>query len=282
MRIAVIGGDERSLWLSRMLRDDGHQVSTLGLAWGDGLEEGLRKAELSALPYPFSVREGMVPNLSGRVLPVDEIMALLPAGCRIVGAAGVAEAVARENAKRGQDEALTLSLYSDDERFTQTNAEISAEGAIAVAMRETEFTLMGAQCLVTGYGLFGRALAQRLLALGARVRVAARREEQRLQAASEGMRVCSMEQLSQAAGEAMLVLNTVPARLFTQNVLDQLAPDAYLYELASKPYGIDLDAASEMGLRVAVLPGIPAKYAPKSAAQAMMRALWRGREGERA
>ena len=123
--------------------------------------------------------------------------------------------------------------------------------------------------LVTGYGRFGRALAKRLKALGADVWVAARREEQRLAARSDGMRAASLLELPALAGRMDMVLNTIPARVLGTEALAALPKGAWLLELASAPYGFDRDAAARLGLNVEVLPALPARYAPQSAARAL-------------
>ena len=123
--------------------------------------------------------------------------------------------------------------------------------------------------LVTGYGRFGRALAKRLKALGTDVWVAARREEQRLAAKSDGMRAASLSELTALAGRMDMVLNTIPARVLGTEALAALPKGAWLLELASAPYGFDRDAATAQGLNVEVLPALPARYAPQSAARAL-------------
>ena len=123
--------------------------------------------------------------------------------------------------------------------------------------------------LVTGYGRFARALARRLGALGAEVWVAARRGEQRLTALSDGMRAVSFDALPEVAGHMDMVLNTVPAQVLGTQVLERLPKGTWLLELASAPYGFDRAEAEAMGLRAEVLPALPARYAPSSAAHAL-------------
>ena len=86
-------------------------------------------------------------------------------------------------------------FYWEDERLESCNAQLSAEAAVCEAMQRTDFALMDQTVLVTGYGRFARALASRLHALGAEVWIAARREEQRLAAAGDGLHAVSMELL---------------------------------------------------------------------------------------
>ena len=70
-------------------------------------------------------------------------------------------------------------------------------------------------------------------------------------------------------GRVDMVLNTIPARVLGTETLAALPKGAWLLELASAPYGFDRDAAAAMGLNVEVLPALPARYAPRSAARAL-------------
>ena len=65
--------------------------------------------------------------------------------------------------------------YYTREEFAVRNAGVTAEGAIAVAVKEYEGSLLGSSCLVVGYGRIGRALAQVLRAMGGSVTASARR-----------------------------------------------------------------------------------------------------------
>ena len=195
-KLLVAGGDGRMLRMARMLAGDGFAVSTLGLVSGDEKEAGIPSAEALLFPYPFAVRDGRVPTLTG------------------------------------------LTLHPED-------------------------------VLETGYGRFGRALAVKLKMLGTDVWVAARREEQRLAARSDGMRAASLAELPALMGRVDMVLNTIPARVLGTEALAALPKGAWLLELASAPYGFDRDAAARLGLNVEVLPALPARYAPQSAARAL-------------
>lgn len=100
----------------------------------------------------------------------------------------------------------------------------------------------------------------------------ARREEARQLARSDGMRACPVEAFSALAGESRMVLNTVPARVLSRERLSALPKDCVLLELASAPGGFDPEDARKLGLRQRNLPGLPGKYAPEAAAEALEKA----------
>lgn len=144
------------------------------------------------------------------------------------------------------------------------NAPPTAEGAVQLAMEELPITLHNARVLVIGYGRLGRVLAQRLAALGAHVTVAARSYEQLAWAQVWG---CATEHTSCLAPWLCsfdLVVNTVPAQVLGREELAGLKPGALVIDLASKPGGVDLEAASALGVKVIWALSLPGKVAPVS------------------
>ena len=66
-----------------------------------------------------------------------------------------------------------------------------------------------------------------------------------------------------------IIINTVPATVLYEAQLERLDKQTMLIELASFPYGFDSAKAMSLGLEVALLPALPAKYAYASSAAAM-------------
>ena len=142
------------------------------------------------------------------------------------------------------------------------NAPPTSEGAIQIAMEELPITLHDARALVIGFGRLGRALAPRLRALGARVWVCARRYEQRAAAESMGLGSEGMDRLSDWLCSYDLVYNTVPSTVLGVEELAALKERALVIDLASRPGGVDMDAAAALGVRVIWALSLPGKAAP--------------------
>lgn len=271
-KILAIGGDQRMVHLTSLLAQDGYEVRTLGLHSGDEKNAGIQEADALVFPYPFSAKEGCVPTATGLTVHPGDVLECARPGIPIIAGMGLEPYVlAQEALGKG----FRLMTYMMSEPFLVSNAELSAEAAVCEAMQRTEEALMGMKMLVVGYGRFGRALAKRLLALGAEVWIAARRDAQRLLAASDGMHAVSIEDLLKIVSEMRMVLNTVPARVLDTDALKEMKPGTWLLELASAPYGFDREEAKNLGLLCDVLPALPARYAPMSAARAMKLACTR-------
>ena len=73
--------------------------------------------------------------------------------------------------------------------------------------------------------------------------------------------------MSEILKEYSIVINTIPARVFGRKELECVNEEMEIYEIASYPYGVDVDTANELGITVRVCPSLPAKYAPISSVE---------------
>ncbi len=150
--------------------------------------------------------------------------------------------------------------YYKNEVYAIRNAALTAEGALSYLMFRGSRRLQGQRVLVVGYGRIGRLLAAKLLALGARVTVAARSAEARAWAQAEGCRAVDITYISP---QWDCVVNTIPAPLLRGDYGGALCLD-----LASAPGGWQDETA------VLRLNGLPAHYAPREAALVMRDAVY--------
>jgi dipicolinate synthase subunit A len=163
-----------------------------------------------------------------------------------------------------------LLLPSSDSVFEEQNAMPSAEGAIYAAMQKADYTICGSQCLIIGPGRIGRELARMLLGLGAHVTVAGRNPEKLAAIAALGARTILMEELPRAVWETDILFNTAPFPVAGEEVMAAIPAHAFAMDLASAPFGIDLDAAARHGITAWREGGIPGRYAPLTAARILL------------
>ena len=74
------------------------------------------------------------------------------------------------------------------------------------------------------------------------------------------------------------IFSTPPAEVITKNALENIGRDAMLVDLASPPFGFDLNAAQVLGLNAWREQGLPGRYCPVSAARAVYHAILRWEE----
>jgi len=140
----------------------------------------------------------------------------------------------------------------------------TSEGVISYIIANTEETLAGIRALVIGYGICGRDLCRRLRALDALVFALVRNDLREAEAIADGIAPVYLEDLGQADFD--VIVNTVPARILTNDKLERYK-GALLIDIASAPYGFDMEFAKLLNCRSALMPGIPGKYATKRAGE---------------
>lgn len=168
-----------------------------------------------------------------------------------------------------------LLEYGKLPSFQRENGEVTAEGAIQVAMKHRLRTIRGSEALVIGYGGIGRPLAALLKGLGcSRVDVAVRREAQLWVLKGEGYHPFLSKDIEDRAENYDLIFNTAPELLLTRPVLEQLRPGALVVDLASKPGGVDWQAAKELELKAVHALALPGQLTPVSGAVAIRNAVY--------
>lgn len=265
--IAVLGGDRRMALLARLLREEGFTVHTHWLAGTEDspLEEALRAARI-LLPTPLARGERL--NCRAEDAPtIDALFARFTPAQRLY--AGGVKAQERALA---EERGLVLTDYLAREETAVRNVVPTAEGALALAMAETEMTLCGAECLVLGFGRIGKLLAHRLRGLGAEVTVSARRMDDLAWIDAFGYRGLHTNHLAGRLGDFRVIFNTVPHPVLDASLLGELRQDCVLIELASSP-GFDKAVAEALGLKCIAGSGLPGKVAPETAARVIRAAL---------
>lgn len=276
-KIAMIGGDERQIYMAHALGRKGFGVSVYGLGacgericpavCAETLMDCLADACAIVFPMPAS-SDGVRVNCPLACDTPPRFSSILDRwnGDLLIG--GRLPPVLSSMVGQRQIEMVDLI---DDEVLQLKNALPTAEGALSIAMRELPVTIDGVDAAVIGYGRIGEILADKLVALGANVYVYARRKEALTRAAlrhAHPMRMTDRDgksTLCQIPRTCRVVFNTVPHLLFTREVLETL-PFACVYiDLASVPGGIDWAAAGELGIRAVWGSALPGKCVPETA-----------------
>ena len=144
------------------------------------------------------------------------------------------------------------------------NAVPTAEGAIEIAIAETPFTIHGSKSLVLGYGKIGKILSKDLYALGAQTYVEARKYADLAMIEGHGYEPLPLDNLKDHIHDFDIIFNTIPSLILDDEILAKVKKDALIIDLASKPGGIDFDAAKSYGLKVIWALSLPGKIAPVS------------------
>ena len=267
MDVLVAGGDRRAAHLVRLLRRGGLDARAVGLECC-GLP-GVPSASLAQAADAdwIALNSPLKCELAQRPFTIEELLAPLRPGARLIFCG---PGIPPEGLERFAVRDLTRS-----EAFLRRNAELTAEGAIFAAMRALERALADCACLVVGWGRIGRALTERLVALGARVTVASRSQRGMRLAYARGAQAVETAAIERALPGKQVVFSTPPFPVLDAHALAAADADACVIDLASAPYGVDIEAALRLGLRAWREPGVPGRYCPESAAMVLADAVGR-------
>lgn len=249
-KITVIGGDARLKTACKILSDAGFSVDTFGLYDADNGR--MEDADVLLLPVPTTRdSETVFAPLSGRKIRLDEV------------------------AQRAGDRLILTCNYLFDgkncvdygklDSYSLLNAIPTAEGAIKLAVENTDFTLWRSRVLVIGYGRTGKILADRLKAMGCFVTVAARRQSDLCLCNALGFETTVTGRLNETPLDYDIIFNTVDVEVISEQSLDRCNAKLML-DLSSKG-GFNLSAAKRCGIRALKAPGLPGIIAPRTAGE---------------
>ncbi|WP_310550367.1 dipicolinate synthase subunit DpsA [Paenibacillus glufosinatiresistens] len=280
VRIVFLGGDARQIEIIRKCVEMDAGVSTVGFDLWEGQLPGAAKAELTdsllseadalVLPVVGCDDEGQVgakySSVPLRIGP--EQIAALPAHCTVY--TGMAKPFLR---KLCRERGLRLTELLEQDDVAIYNSIPTAEGALAMVIQNTDFTIHGSAAVVLGMGRTGFTMARSLQGLGARVRVGVRRREHYARAEEMGWQAFMTEDLGRNLADADLVFNTIPSMILNAQMISKLPAHACVIDLASSPGGTDFRYAEKRGIRALLAPGLPGIVAPKTAGIIMANAL---------
>ncbi|MCL2617907.1 MAG: hypothetical protein FWD98_02515 [Defluviitaleaceae bacterium] len=166
----------------------------------------------------------------------------------------------------------------DDTGVALENAVPTSEGVIAYLVQNTDVTLAGSRVLVAGYGICGADLSRRLKVLGADVYALVRTQGKADEAEQDGVLPLYLREATEQSFDA--VVNTIPAQVFTEEKLASFG-GALFVDIASKPYGFDMEAAKRLNNRSALLPGLPGKCAVRTAGEILGKYVYEVLRGKR-
>lgn len=271
IRFAVIGGDDRELYLITELQKKGAYIVGVGfekalpipgMTLASSLEDVVGQVDVLLFPMFGTDERGVVKAkysdspiiLNKKVL--ESIPTTVPL---VIGFARPALRTVAENLGIQLVETAKLN------ELAILNSIPSAEGALQMAMEATSITIHGSQSFVLGLGRCGWTLSRMLQGIGAHVTGVARKASDLARATEMGLHALHFADLEDEIGRAEIIFNTVPHQILDRMMLDKMARDAVIIDLASIPGGTDFEYAQMLGIKALLAPGLPGIVAPKTA-----------------
>jgi len=250
MTLWFLGGDARSRYAAQYLSKQGYAVQTCGVP---ECTDAPLAEQLSYVILPFPSFDGY--HIRNSSLAAEELLQRTHEHTKLFG--GLFGAWQEVFCARG---ATVYDLYGS-EPLTTANAVPTAEGAICLAIENSEITLHGASCLVVGFGRCGKVLAERLQALHAHVTVGLRSAKDAAMAHAQGFRTDTTGLWHYELSDYDFVFNTVPTAVFSSEQLGQIRPDCLVMELSNG----GILSEHQRFLHYLYAPALPGRFCPKSA-----------------
>lgn len=282
--ISIIGGDYRIIKLAEILRKDGFKIKTYGLENSEkiqkdekngNIKECIENSEIIISSIPFS-KDGksVYMPFSKEVLNIEELFEKIQGKTLIAG--NIQDYILKQD-----EEKLQIYDLMKNESLTIANAISTAEGAIQIAMEDTEKTIHNSKILILGFGRIGKILAKDLQALGAKVTCEARKDSDISWIKAFGYKPLDLEELSGSdmmsytLGEYDIIFNTIPHLILDKEKLKRVDKNCLIIDLASKPGGVDFEECDKLGIKNKWALALPGKVAPATSAEYIKEEIYK-------
>ena len=281
MNFAIIGGDLRIVKLAKMLADDGNKINIFGLERAEELKKyrniisyenidsAIENIKIIIAPIPFS-KNGVEINttFSSKKILIEEFINNIK--CKIL----IAGSIKKEIYDMEKEKNIKIIDIMEKEEVAILNAISTAEGAIEVALSNTQTILHGRNILILGFGRIGKVLAKKLEGLSAKVTCAVRKNEDFAWIRAYGYKLANINNLSKDLLEYDLIINTVPYLILGKERLQYVKNDCLLIDLSSSPGGIDFEEAEKLNIKYIWALSLPGKVAPITTAEILKETIY--------
>lgn len=279
--VAVVGGDLRMLEHMRGARAAGAMVQHYGSVPGAeaaagrpqaaSLADALKGAAIISCPIPGVGEDASLfaKYTDEKLLMTRDVLAGAAPGALMFTYCNTPQLLAW-----AKGTPVEVVGYGADDELCIFHAIATAEGAIKIAIENTDETLLGMSVLCFGFGRVGTSVAEAFHAMKARVSVAARNPAQLARATSMGLMPIQLSEVGEHIGRFSLLVSSSSGRVLTRELIARTRPDVLILNLCSPPGSVDFAAAKELNRRV-VWGRAQAGTAPRSAGRHEWQVLMR-------
>lgn len=280
IQIAVIGGDARQLEIIRKLTELDAKLSLIGFeqldhAFTGAVKEKIDEVEFSTkdaiiLPVPGTGLDGQIETIfsNEKVYLRKEMLNETPPHCTVYS--GISNSYLDDITKQANRRLVQLFERDDVAIY---NSIPTVEGTIMMAIQHTDTTIHGSTIAVLGLGRVGMSVARTFQALGAKVKVGARKSEHIARITEMGLTPFNLSNLNSEVKDVDICINTIPHLIVTASVISKMPVHTLIIDLASKPGGTDFRYAEKRGVKALLAPGLPGIVAPKTAGKILANVL---------
>lgn len=271
-KISIIGGDLRIVKLAEMLIKEKYEIAVYGLDEAETLNncnevkkcENIRElmdfSDIIVGPIPLtSNNKNINMTFSEKEITIKELFENMDGKTFIAGR--IDEEIKKININN-----VYIDLLKREE-LTVLNTISTAEGAIQIAMQETERTLHGSNVLVMGFGRISKVLSKMLKGIGANVYCETTNNVKCAWIKAYGYEPVLLNDLKEKLKDFNIIINTIPHIILDETNLKLLRKDCVIIDLASNPGGVDKKEATKQGVKLIKALSLPGKVAPITSAE---------------
>ena len=282
MRISVIGGDLRLSNLAIMLKKDGNDVSVFAMENEkeimankkiekcENIKDVIEKSDVIIGSIPFLKSNGeMYATYSNKHIKISDFTKNKNEDKIFI--AGSIPKQAKEELEKSYKKVVDIM---EREELVILNTIATAEGAIDVAIQNTDTILHGSKVLILGFGRVGKIVASKFHQLSCRVTCAARKDADFAWIKAYGYEAVDIYKLKEDLKHYDIIINTVPQMIIDKNEMQYMKSNVLLIDLASTPGGVNSEDAQKMNLKFVWALALPGKVAPLTSAQFIKETIY--------
>ena len=292
MKISIIGGDLRLVNLAKMLADDKNDIYVFGMEKSEEIEKdkriikcntldnAIKKSEIIIGSIPFSRNDKeMYASFSDKIIKIDDLINNASKEKK-----DVAEST-QNDIKNYNDKTFIAGSISNnakvkleksygkvidimkEEELVVLNTIATAEGAIEVAIHNTDKIIHGSKVLILGFGRVAKVVAKKFDGISAKVTCAARKNTDLAWIKALGYEAVNINKLGEDLKQYDIIINTVPQMIIDKEEMQYMSKNVLLIDLASTPGGINTEDAQKLNLKFVWALALPGKVAPITSAE---------------
>ena len=255
MIICIIGNDNRQQELARLFNKHYDTIYLSGKEDSKTAQNVIKICDKIVLPLPVT-RDNETINTTS--LLIDDFMNACPKNATVF--AGMTKNTPFNN---------DVIDYNKDEDFTLKNALYTAEGAMAIAINNTMFSLSDAKILILGNGRIGKYLSKMLSSLCSDITISARKQKDFCYILQNGFKTENTEKIKDLSSYN-IIFNTINEKVITDEAICTIKKDSLIIDLASKK-----SALFRADARYIDAKALPAEFSPLSSAKALYDSVTR-------
>ena len=278
----VIGGDLRISTLAKLLAEDGNNVFVYGMENANfieentkiikckSIEEAVKSSNIIIGSIPFSKSKNeMYAIFSEKHIQIDEL--IKGDNSKKIFIAGSISEDSKEILEKSYMEVIDIMEY---EQLAILNTIATAEGAIEVAIKNTDTILHGKNVLILGFGRVAKIVAKKFQGLSANITCAARKPSDFAWITALGYNLIDINTIETEFGDFDIVINTVPKIIVDKDRMKFMKKNVLLIDLASEPGGFDKNDAKTLDLKLICALALPGKIAPVTSAEFIKQTIY--------